>query len=153
MIQQMLAIWSLVPLPFLNQPKTCLFIHLLSTYLCLPIYSGLLQATYHRILRFYHSVNPWLLIELFTPSTLNVVSKDWAWSSTIWNLMRTANSLEETLMLGKTERQRRRAGRGWDGKIVSPTQWIWIWPNSGRWWTTEEPGKVHSMSWQIINWT
>ena len=23
-------------------------------------------------------------------------------------------------------------GRGWDGYIASPTQWIWIWANSGR---------------------
>ena len=23
--------------------------------------------------------------------------------------------------------------RGWDGWMVSPTQWTWIWANSGRW--------------------
>ena len=22
-------------------------------------------------------------------------------------------------------------GRGWDGKVASPTQWMWIWANSG----------------------
>ena len=24
--------------------------------------------------------------------------------------------------------------RGWDGWMVSPTQWTWVWVNSGSWW-------------------
>ena len=24
--------------------------------------------------------------------------------------------------------------RGWDGWMPSPTQWIWVWVNSGNWW-------------------
>ena len=43
-----------------------------------------------------------------------------------------AHSLEKTLMLGKSEGRRRRGGRGWDGYVASPTQWTWIWANSGR---------------------
>ena len=39
--------------------------------------------------------------------------------------MRRADSLEKTLMLGKTEGQRRRKQIAW------PTQWPWIWANSG----------------------
>ena len=38
------------------------------------------------------------------------------------HLMRTADSLEKTLMLGKVE-GRRRGNRGWDGWMASPTQW------------------------------
>ena len=28
-------------------------------------------------------------------------------------------------------------GRGWNGQITSPTQWKWIWANSGRYWRTQ----------------
>ena len=38
--------------------------------------------------------------------------------------------------------------RGWDGWMASPTQWTWVWANSGRWWRTGEPGVLQSMgSW------
>ena len=30
--------------------------------------------------------------------------------------------------------------RGWDGWMASPTRWIWVWVNSGRWWWTGRPG-------------
>ena len=43
------------------------------------------------------------------------------------NLMWRANSLEETLMLGKIEGRRRGDDRGWDGWMASLTQWTWIW--------------------------
>ena len=39
------------------------------------------------------------------------------------HMMQRANSLEETLMLGKTEGRRRRGGRGPDGWMASLTQW------------------------------
>ena len=48
------------------------------------------------------------------------------------HLMQRTNSLENTLMLGKTEGRRR---RGWDGWMVSPPLWIWVWASSGSWWT------------------
>jgi len=38
-------------------------------------------------------------------------------------LMQKANSLEKTLMLGKTEGRRRKGDRGWDGWMASLTQW------------------------------
>ena len=31
---------------------------------------------------------------------------------------------------------------GWDGWMTSPTQWTWVWVNSGRWWRTKEPGTL-----------
>ena len=55
-------------------------------------------------------------------------------------LMRRTDSLEKTLMLGKTEDRRRRDDREWDGWMASPTQWTWVLANSGRYWRTEEPG-------------
>ena len=39
---------------------------------------------------------------------------------------------EKTLMLGKSEGRRRRGDRKWDDRMASPTQWTWVWANSGR---------------------
>ena len=33
--------------------------------------------------------------------------------------------------------------RGWDGWMASPTQWTWVWANSGRW-RTGKPAEVQS---------
>ena len=34
--------------------------------------------------------------------------------------------------------------RGWDDWMASPTQWEWIWVNSGSWWWTGRPGVLQS---------
>ena len=48
-------------------------------------------------------------------------------------LMQRIYSMEKTLMLGKTEGNRRQEGSGGrDDWIPSLTQWTWIWGNSGR---------------------
>ena len=49
------------------------------------------------------------------------------------HLMRRVDSFEKTLMLGKIKGRRRRGRRGWDGWMASPTQWTWVWVNSGSW--------------------
>ena len=51
--------------------------------------------------------------------------------------------------------------RGWDGWMASPTQWTWVWVNSGSWWWTGRPGVLRFMGSQRIghdwatelNWT
>ena len=51
--------------------------------------------------------------------------------------------------------------RGWDGWMASPTQWIWVWVNSGSWWWTGRPGVLQFMGLQRVghdwatelNWT
>ena len=58
--------------------------------------------------------------------------------------------------------KRLRAGeggnRGWDGWIVSLTQWTWVWASSKRWWRTGKPSVLQSMGvtvsqiW-LSNWT
>ena len=51
------------------------------------------------------------------------------------HLMQRADSLEKTLMLGKTEGKRRMGQqrmRWFDGT----TQWTWVWVWSRRWWRT-----------------
>ena len=40
--------------------------------------------------------------------------------------------------------------RGWDGWLVSLTQWTWIWVNSGIWWWTGRPGMLQSMGPQRV---
>ena len=44
--------------------------------------------------------------------------------------------------------------RGWDGWMVSPTRWTWVWVNSGSWWWTERPGVLQFMGSQRVghNW-
>ena len=58
--------------------------------------------------------------------------------------------------------ERLRAGgegddRGWDGWMVSPTQWTWVWASSRRWWRTGKPGVLQSMGSQsstpLSDWT
>ena len=79
--------------------------------------------------------------------------KDWCWS---WNSSTLATSCEE---LTHWKRlwcwERLKAGgevddRGWDGWMASPTQWTWVWANSGRWQRTGRPGVVQSMGLQRV---
>ena len=52
------------------------------------------------------------------------------------------------------------AGRDWgqeekgttegDGWMASPTQWTWVWVNSGRWWWTGRPGMLQFMGSQRV---
>ena len=65
------------------------------------------------------------------------------------HVMWSANSLEKTLMLGKIE-GRRGGQQGWDGWMASPTQWTWVWVNSGSWWWTGRPGVLQSMASQRV---
>ena len=40
--------------------------------------------------------------------------------------------------------------RGWDGLMVSRTQWMWVWVNSGSWWWTGRPGVLQFMESQRV---
>ena len=53
--------------------------------------------------------------------------------------MRSVDSLEKTLMLGGIGAGGEGDDRGWDGWMVSPTRWTWVWVNSGSWWWTGRP--------------
>ena len=54
-----------------------------------------------------------------------------------------------------------RNNRGWDGWMVSLTQWTWVWIDSGSWWWTGRPGMLQLMGSQRVrhncatklNWT
>ena len=77
------------------------------------------------------------------------------------HLMRRVDSLEKTLMLGGIGAGGEGDDRGWDGWMASPTQWMWVWVNSGRWWWTGRPGVLRFMGSQRVghdwatevNWT
>ena len=61
-----------------------------------------------------------------------------------------SDSFEKTMMLGKIGGRRRR-GRQWMRWLdVSPTQWTWVWLNSGSWWWTGRPGVLQSTGSQRI---
>ena len=67
------------------------------------------------------------------------------------HLMQRADSLEKNPDAGK----RLRAGgegddRGLDGWMASPTQWTWVWVDSGSWQWTGKPGVLQFMGSQIV---
>ena len=69
-------------------------------------------------------------------------------------LMQRTDSLEKTLMLGKIEGRRRRGQQRMRWWMASPTQWTWVWVNSGRWRWTGKPGMLQSIGLQRVrhNW-
>ena len=40
--------------------------------------------------------------------------------------------------------------RVWDGWMASPTQWTWVWVNSGSWWRTGRTGVLRFMGLQRV---
>ena len=86
-------------------------------------------------------------------SVLGVHWKNWCWS---WNSNTLATWCEELthlkipwcwkrLMAGGGGDNRR-----WNGWMASPTQWVWVWVNSGSWWWTGKPGVLQSMGSQRV---
>ena len=71
--------------------------------------------------------------------------RDWCWS---WNSNTLATWCKELTHLKRPWCWvRLREGgegddRGWDGWMASPTQWTWVWVDSGSWWWTGRPGML-----------
>ena len=86
-------------------------------------------------------------------SVLGIHWKDWCWS---WNSNTLTTWCEELTHLKRPWCwESLRAGgegddRGWDGWMASPTQWTWVWVNSGSWWWTGRPGVLQSMGSQRV---
>ena len=78
---------------------------------------------------------------------------DWCWS---WTSNTLATWYEELTHWRRPWCwQRLKAGgegddRGWDGWMASPTQWTWVWVDSGSWWWTGRPGVLQSMGLQRV---
>ena len=60
-------------------------------------------------------------------------------------LMRRANSLGKSLMLGKIEGRRRRGHQRLRWLDASLVQWTWTWANFGKWWRIGRPGLLQFM--------
>ena len=77
------------------------------------------------------------------------------------HLMQRVDSLEKTLMLWGMRAGGEGDDRGWDGWMVSPTRWTWVWVNSRSWRWTGRPGMLQFMGSQRVghdwvtelNWT
>ena len=96
--------------------------------------------------------------------SLSVHWKDWCWS---WNFSILATWCEELTHLKrpwcweKLKAGREGDNREWDDWMASPTQWRWVWVNSGSWQWTGRPGVLHSLwsqrighDWMTeLNWT
>ena len=54
------------------------------------------------------------------------------------------------LMLGGIGGRRRRGQQRMRCWMVSPTQWAWVWINSGSWWWTGRPGVLQFMGSQRV---
>ena len=102
--------------------------------------------------------SPLVCKEIKPVNVLNVHWKDWCWN---WNSNTLAIWCEElTHLKSPWCWERLKVGgegddKGWDGWMVSPTQWIWIWVKSGSWWWTGRPGVLQSTRSQRAghNWT
>ena len=96
--------------------------------------------------------------------SLYIYCKDWCWS---WNSNTLATWCEELTHWKRPwcweglEAGGEGNNRGWDGWMASPTQWTWIWVNSGSLWWTGRPGMLRFMGSQRVghdwaaelNWT
>ena len=61
------------------------------------------------------------------------------------HLRRRTDSVEKTLMPERLKARGEGDDGRWDGWMASPTQWTWVWVNSGSWWWTGKPGVLQSM--------
>ena len=81
--------------------------------------------------------------------------KEWCWS---WNSNTLATWYEQLTHWKRSwcwewlRSGGERDNRGWDGWMASPTQWTWVWGNSGSWWWTGRPGMLQSMGSQKVRW-
>ena len=94
-------------------------------------------------------------------SFLNIHWKDWCWS---WNSNTLTTWCEELTHLKRPwwwERLKVEEGddRRWYGWMAYPSQWTWVWVNSGSWWWTGWPGMLRpwgckeSDTTEWLNWT
>ena len=80
-------------------------------------------------------------------------SLDWCWS---WNSSTLATWCKELThskrpwCWERLKEGRKGDDREWDGWMASPTQWTWIWVNSGSWRWTGRHGVLQSMGLQRV---
>ena len=91
--------------------------------------------------------------ETETPIALATWCKEWTHWTRLWCWKRRRRRRKEEKAGGEGD------DRGWDGWMASPTQWTWVWVNSGSWWWTGRPGVLRSWcckeldTTEPLNWT
>ena len=78
-------------------------------------------------------------------SVLGVHWKDWCWSwnsNTVSTWCKELNHLKRPCWWERLKAGGEGGDRGWDDWMVSPTQWTWVWVDSGSWWWTGRPGML-----------
>ena len=90
-------------------------------------------------------------------SVLNTHWKDWCGKLNSNTLATCCEELKHQKRPWSWEREKMGGegdDRGWDGWMASPTQWTWVWVNSGSWLWTGRPGMLQSMTSQRVghNW-
>ena len=89
-------------------------------------------------------------------SVLHIHWKDWCWSRNSSTLPTWCEELTHLKRPWCWENWRleEKGTTGWNGWMALPTQWAWVWVNSGSWWWTGRPGVLQSMGWQRVghNW-
>ena len=92
------------------------------------------------------------ILKEISPGLVFFGRTDW-WS---WNSNTLATWCKELTHLKRPWCwERLRAGgegdnREWDDWMASPTQWTWVWVNSGSWWWTGKPGVLRFMGLQRV---
>ena len=97
-------------------------------------------------------------------SVLGVHWKDWCLScdsSTLATWYEELTHLKRPWCWERLKAGEEGDDKGWDGWMASPTQWTWVWLNSGSWWWTGRPGVPRFMGSQRVghdwatelNWT
>ena len=66
------------------------------------------------------------------------------------HLMRRTDYLEKPWCWERLKAGGEGDDRGWDGWMASPTQWTWVWVDSGSWWWTGRPGVLQSIESQRV---
>ena len=84
--------------------------------------------------------------------------KDWCWNSnTLATWCEEQTHLKRPWCWERLEVGGEGDDREWDDWMASPTQWTWVWVNSGSWWWTGRTGVLWFMGLQsqtqLSNWT
>ena len=86
-------------------------------------------------------------------STMNIHWKDWCWNSnTLATWCEELTHWKRPWCWGRLKVGGEWDDRGWDGWMLSLTQWTWVWASSRSWWWTGEAWRsaVHGVT---KNWT
>ena len=85
---------------------------------------------------------------------MNIHWKDWCWSfSTLATWCKELTNRKRPWCWERLKTGGEGDGRGWDGWMVSPTRWTWVWASSRSWWWTGKPVVVQTIGSQNeLNW-